>query len=64
MRRKLLTFALSLAIAAPAAAIQGDDIASKIINDPSAPQIVGAKSAIRNDASVQGGKALRVVIPA
>ncbi len=64
MRSKLLTFALCLAIAAPAPAIQGDDIASKIINDPSAPQIVGAKSAIRNDAKVQGGKALRVVVPA
>lgn len=64
MRSKLLTFALCLAIAAPAAAVQGDDIASKIINDPSAPQIVGAKSSVRKDDQVQGGKALRIVVPA
>ena len=64
MRSKLLTFAVSLAVAAPAVAIQGDDIASKIINDPSAPQIVGAKSSVRKDDKVQGGKALRIVVPA
>lgn len=64
MRSKLLTFALCLAIAAPAAAVQGDDIASKIINDPSAPQIVGATSSVRKDDKVQGGKALRIVVPA
>lgn len=64
MRSKLLTLAVCLAIAAPAAAVQGDDIASKIINDPSAPQIVGAQSTIRKDANVQGGKALRIVVPA
>ena len=64
MRSKLLLAALGLAFAAPASAVQGDDIASKIINDPSAPQVVGAKSTIRNDAKVQGGKALRIVVPA
>ena len=64
MRSKLLTFALCLAITAPAAAVQGDDIASKIINDPSAPQIVGAKASVRKDDQVQGGKALRIVVPA
>lgn len=64
MRSKLLTFSLWLAIAAPAAAVQGDDIASKIINDPSAPQIVGAKGSVRKDDKVQGGKALRIIVPA
>lgn len=64
MRSRLLLTALCLGIATPASAAQGDDIASKIINDPSAPQVVGAKSSIRNDANVQGGKALRIVVPA
>ena len=64
MRSKLLTFAVCLAVAAPASAAQGDDIASKIINDPSTPQIVGAKSSVRKDDQVQGGKALRIIVPA
>jgi hypothetical protein len=64
MGLKLLPAALCLAIAAPAAAVQGDAIASKIINDPSAPQIVGAKASVRKDDQVQGGKALRIVVPA
>ena len=64
MRSKLLLVALCLAVAAPASALQGDDIASKIINDPSAPQVVGAKSSLRNDANVQGGKALRIQVAA
>lgn len=52
------------AVPASAVAAQADDIASKIINDPFAPQIVGAKSSIRSDSKVQGGKALRVVVAA
>ena len=64
MRSKLLLAVLCLAVAAPASALQDDDIASKIINDPSAPQVVGAKSSLRNDANVQGGKALRIQVPA
>ena len=56
-----LAFALGCAFAglllAPAAA---QDL--NIINDPGAPQVNGASGRLRNDASVQGGKALRVVV--
>lgn len=64
MRSTLLTIVSCLMVATSTQAAQGDDIASKIINDPSAPQVVGAKASVRNDASVQGGKALRIVVPA
>lgn len=40
-----------------------DDIASKIINDPAEPKITGAKGALRQDAQVTGGNALRVTVP-
>ena len=64
MKSKLLLAAFCL-LAAPSTVIaQTDDIASKIVNDPSAPQIVGAKSSVRSDAKVQGGKALRIVVAA
>jgi hypothetical protein len=33
-----------------------------IINDPGAPQVQGASGRLRDDAAVQGGKALRVVV--
>jgi len=33
-----------------------------IINDPGAPQVNGASGRLRDDAEVQGGKALRVVV--
>ena len=33
-----------------------------IINDPGAPQVQGASGRLRDDANVQGGKALRVVV--
>jgi hypothetical protein len=62
--RSSLLIATLLAVSTPAFSAQSDDIASKIINDPSAPQIVGAKSSVRNDSNVQGGKALRIVVPA
>ncbi len=35
-----------------------------IINDPGAPQVNGASARLRDDAAVQGGKALRVVVRA
>jgi hypothetical protein len=65
MRLRILFVALCF-IAAPSAvaAAQGDDIASKIINDPSAPQVIGAKSSVRSDSAVQGGKALRIQVAA
>jgi hypothetical protein len=57
-------FALALGCAfaglllAPAAAQD----ALNIINDPGAPQVNGASGRLRDDANVQGGKALRVVV--
>ncbi|HYC95475.1 MAG TPA: hypothetical protein VEB39_07230 [Sphingomicrobium sp.] len=38
------------------------DVASMIINDPSAPQVNGAKAKLRDDPAVQGGKALRIPV--
>ena len=56
-------FALSCTLAAllvaPAAA---QDAALNIINDPGAPQVVGASGRLRDDPGVQGGKALRIVV--
>ena len=56
-------FALSCALAAmllaPAAA---QDAALNIINDPGAPQVMGASGRLRDDPGVQGGKALRIVV--
>ena len=60
---KRFAFALACACAglllAPATA---QDL--NIINDPGAPQVNGASGRLRDDASVQGGKALRVVVRA
>jgi hypothetical protein len=61
-RRFLRAFVLALALAAipvsPAAA--QDDLV--IINDPSAPQVNGARPRLIDDPAVQGGKALRVPV--
>jgi hypothetical protein len=38
-------------------------IASKIVNDPSAPEVRGVKGKLIDDPQVMGGKALRVQIP-
>jgi hypothetical protein len=38
-------------------------IASKIVNDPSAPEVRGAKGKLIDDPNVTGGKAMRVEIP-
>lgn len=61
---KLRPFVLALALIAPAsiAVAQDDDIASKIINDPGAPEVRGAKAKLVNDPNAQGGKALRVTV--
>jgi hypothetical protein len=48
-------------VAAPVAA--QDDIANKIVNDPGAPTVNGAKASLHEDKDVQGGKALRVTVP-
>jgi hypothetical protein len=46
----------------PLQAQASDDLASKIINDPAEPQVNGAKATLRDDAKVQGGKALRIQV--
>jgi len=53
---------LLLAMAAVPAAAQ-TDIASKIVNDPGAPEVSGARAKLVDDPVVQGGKALRVTVP-
>jgi hypothetical protein len=62
MKRFALAFGCALAglLLAPAAAQD----ALNIINDPGAPQVNGASGRLRDDANVQGGKALRVVVRA
>ena len=56
-------FAVSLlALACSAAAFAQADLASRIINDPGAPTVSGAKARLVDDAAVQGGKALRVAV--
>jgi hypothetical protein len=57
-----LIAACLLAVAPAAAAIAQDDLVSRIANDPSAPQVNGAKAKLVDDAGVQGGKALRVTV--
>jgi hypothetical protein len=51
-----------VALAAPAPAQQGD-LTQQIVNDPGAPEVTGAKAALRDDPVVQGGKALRIQVP-
>lgn len=62
---KAIAAALLLACAAPAAvaAQSADQLAAQIVNDPGAPEVTGAKAALRDDAAVQGGKALRIQVP-
>lgn len=60
---KFLKFAvLSFGWAAIAAAQAPDDLAKKIVNDPSNPQVDGAKASLRDEPAVQGGKALRIMV--
>lgn len=62
MRMIAILAACALTLAPAGMATAQDHIASKIINDPTAPNIVGAKGALRDDAEVTGGKALRVTV--
>jgi hypothetical protein len=48
--------------AAPAAPSGTADLSSKIVNDPSAPEVNGAKARLVDDANIDGGKALRVAV--
>lgn len=64
LSRSFFAFAaLSLSAVAPANGQAADDLASKIINDPSAPSVNGAKASLHDDPAAQGGKALRVQVP-
>ena len=67
--RSLAACLILLAPLAPAAAQQTEDILSHVISvpNPRAYRVdgtqAGAQSAVRNDSTVQGGKALRVQVP-
>src|SRR4051812_23003156 len=61
--RSLAVVVLLAASAVPLRAQANDDLASKIVNDPGNPQVNGAKASLRDDAKVQGGKALRIQVP-
>lgn len=64
VRTKLLAAALLAAVPLGGAAAQDpNDLAKQIVNDPSAPDVSGAKASLVNDPKVQGGKALRVDVP-
>jgi hypothetical protein len=62
MRMWNIAAAALIAGGAAAGASAPDDIARQIINDPSQPQVDGARASLREDAGVQGGKALRIEI--
>ena len=58
-------FAAALVVSTPiaaAAAQNAADVAKEIVNDPTNPQVDGAKASLHDDAKVQGGKALRVEV--
>ena len=54
-----LLFALVLALPSKPAAAQ-EDVLDKIINTPGSTTVTGTKGRVRNDAGVQGGKAIRI----
>jgi hypothetical protein len=45
------------------ATLDPNTLASKIVNDPGAPSVNGARGSLVADAKVMGGKALRVQVP-
>ena len=49
-------------LAPVSAAVAQTNVADKIINNPGAPQVNGAKAKLVDDAAAQGGKALRVTV--
>jgi endoglucanase len=58
--------AAALMAAAPSAVVAAQDAidpAKQIVNDPSAPDVNGAKASLISDPKVQGGTALRVDVP-
>lgn len=64
MANRNLWFAALLAAAPVTVAAQdANDLAERIINDPSAPDVNGAKASLVADPHVLGGKAIRVQVP-
>jgi hypothetical protein len=65
MKRFTLAAVLMLTAGAAQAQAQADDILSKVINipAPAAHRVDGGRGSLRNDAGVQGGKALRIGVP-
>jgi len=65
MKGWILAAAGLLAAVAPAGAQEGaDDLLSKIVNSPAPAsyRVDGARASVRNDDTVQGGKALRIPV--
>lgn len=62
MKIGMLALACVLVVGSTAAVAAQDDLATKIVNDPGAPQVRGAKARLVNDPNAQGGKALRVAV--
>jgi len=64
---RAVVFAASFALAAaPFSAVtaQSDaELSKQIVNDPTNPQVTGAKASLRDDPKAQGGKALRIDVP-
>jgi hypothetical protein len=57
-------FAALVVLASAAVSAQAPvDPTSQIVNDPSEPEVTGAKASLVDDAKAQGGKALRVQVP-
>ena len=57
-----IAFLLAATNSVPLQAQASNDLASKIVNDPSEPQVIGAKASLHDDPKAQGGKALRVQV--
>src|SRR5258708_35243781 len=58
-------FAAAVLAAVPVAGVAAQDaseVAKQIVNDPSAPDVGGAKASLVDDPKVVGGKALRVQV--
>lgn len=62
MRTTMLLACLVIALPVAPAFAQAD-LASRIVNDPGAPEVKGAKAALVSDPGVEGGKAIRVSVP-
>jgi hypothetical protein len=54
---------MAMLVIAPIPAIAQDDVTKQIVNDPTAPDVNGAKAALIDDPKAEGGKALRVQVP-